>query len=255
VLVALAGGFVLASAAAGRRTAAALPGFTARHGYGVIVYSGTPLPQLTRLPHAVAVTSVPATFAVTLGCASCRKPIDTENTLINEAPPGQLPRLVMLLSGRMPNPSDPGEVLASFTLAQDNGVRAGSVIRTQLVSAAQLRGGPADQSPVLRPALRVVGIVAAESEFPSGAAVHYDLYTTARFGVAVNKRAALQHTYYARFAHGAADLASQDSRFRALNVYGTYDLDAAAGAVEDSIRPQVIGWYVLAGWPRWRPWP
>ena len=28
---------------------------------------------------------------------------------------------------------------------------------------------------------------------------------------------------------------------------GTYDLDAAAGAVESSIRPQVIGWYVLAG--------
>jgi hypothetical protein len=93
----------------------------------------------------------------------------------------------------------------------------------------------------------VVGIVAAESEFPSGAAVHYDLYTTAKFAAAVNQRAALQHTYYARFAHGAADLASLDSRFRALKVYGTYDLDAAAGAVEDSIRPQVIGWYVLAG--------
>ena len=93
----------------------------------------------------------------------------------------------------------------------------------------------------------MVGIVAAESEFPSGAAVHYDLYTTAKFAALVNRRAALQHTYYARFAHGAADLASLDSRFRALNVYGTYDLDAAAGAVEDSIRPQVIGWYVLAG--------
>jgi hypothetical protein len=29
-------------------------------------------------------------------------------------------------------------------------------------------------------------------------------------------------------------------------VYGTYDLDEAADAVEASIRPQVIGWYVLA---------
>ena len=38
-----------------------------------------------------------------------------------------------------------------------------------------------------------------------------------------------------------------DSRYRSLNVYGAYDLDAAAGAVEASIRPQVIGWYVLAG--------
>ena len=52
----------------------------AKHGYDVIVYSGRPLPQLTRLPHAVAVTPVPATFPVTLGCASCRKPIDLENT-------------------------------------------------------------------------------------------------------------------------------------------------------------------------------
>jgi hypothetical protein len=54
-----------------------------------------------------------------------------------------------------------------------------------------LRGGPADPSPVLHPALRVVGIVAAESEFPSGAAVHYDLYATTAFAAAVNHRAAL----------------------------------------------------------------
>ena len=50
-----------------------------------------------------------------------------------------------------------------------------------------------------------------------------------------------------RFTRGAADMAGFDSRSRSLNVYGTYDLDAAAGAVEGSIRPQVIGWYVLAG--------
>jgi ABC-type lipoprotein release transport system permease subunit len=247
VLVALAGGFVLATTAAGRRTAAALPGFTARHGYDVIVYSGRPLPQMARLPHVVSMTPVPAAFALTLGCVSCRKPIDSENTLINEVPPGQLPRMVMLLSGRMPHPSDPGEVLASFTLAQDNGVRIGSVIRTRLASLAQLGGGPPDPSPVLRPALRVVGIAAAASEFPSGGAVHYDLYATTAFAGAVNHRAALQYTYYARFRHGAADLAGLDSRFRTLNVYGTDDLDAAAGAVENSIRPQVIGWYVLAG--------
>src|ERR1700727_2595940 len=166
------------------------------------------LSGLVALAGGFAVTAVTAAFPVALGCASCRKPIDLENTLINEVPPGQLPRLVMLLSGRMPHPSDPREVLASFTLAQDNGVRVGSVIRAQLASLAQLNGGPADPSPVLRPALRVVGIVAAEREFPSGAAVHYDLYATAKFAAAVNQRAAVQHTYYARFAHGAADLAS-----------------------------------------------
>ena len=68
------------------------------------------------------VTPVPAAFAITLGCASCRKPIDTDKTLINEVPPGQLPRMAMLLSGRMPDPSQPGEVLASFTLAVESSI-------------------------------------------------------------------------------------------------------------------------------------
>jgi hypothetical protein len=247
LLVAVAGGSVLAAAAAARRTAAAFPEFAVRHGYDVIVYSGQPLPQLARLPHVASVTPVLAPFSDVPRCASCRSPIDASNLLINEVPPRQLPRMMTLLSGRMPDQSDPGEVLASFTLAQENGVRIGSVIRVQLGSPAQLRGGPADPSPVMHPALRVVGIVAAESEFPSGAIPHYDLYATTAFAAAVNHRAALLSTYYVRLVHGAADLAGFDSQLRPLHVYGTYDLDAAADAVEGSIRPQVIGWYVLAG--------
>jgi putative ABC transport system permease protein len=247
LLVAVAGGFVLTTAAAGHRTAAAFPGFAARHGYDVIVYSGQRLPRLARLPHVSSVTPVPVTISGAVGCASCRKPVDTFNFLVNEVPPGQLPRMVTLLSGRMPRQSDPGEVLASFTLARDNGVRIGSVLRPQLGSPAQLRGGPADPSPILHPALRVVGIVAAESEFPSGASPHYDLYATTAYAAAVNPRAALLWTYYVRLVHGDADLADFDGRFRPLDGYGTYDLDEAADAVEASIRPQVIGWYVLTG--------
>jgi hypothetical protein len=44
-------------------------------------------------------------------------------------------------------------VLASFTLAEENGVRVGSVIRVPLVSSLELATGRADQSPPLRPAL------------------------------------------------------------------------------------------------------
>ena len=93
----------------------------------------------------------------------------------------------------------------------------------------------------------MVGIVAAESEFPSGASPHYDLYATTAYAAAFNQRVALLWTYYVRLAHGAADLAGFDSAFRSLDVYGTFDLDAAADAVQASIRPQVIGWYVLTG--------
>jgi FtsX-like permease family len=247
LLVAVAGGFVLAATAAARRTTAAVPGFVARHGSNVVAYSAKPLPQLARLPDVTSAVPVIALYAAQPSCGSCTKPIDDGDFLVNEVPPAALPRLVSLLSGRMPDQSNPREVLASFTLARDNGVRVGTVLRVPLGSEAQLQGTAKDQRPVLQPALRVVGIVAAESEFPSGASPHYDLYATPALAAAANRRAALQHTYYVRFAHGPADLAAFDSRTRSLGVYGTYDEDEAAAAVQASIRPQVIGWYVLAG--------
>jgi hypothetical protein len=247
LLVAVAGGFVLAATAAARRTEAAIGGFVARHGSNVVAYSAAPLPRLARLPEVRSAVPVLAPYAAQPLCPSCTKPIDSEDFLVNEVPPGALPHLVALLSGRMPDQSNPHEVLASFTLARDNGVRIGTVLRVPLGSEAQLQGTTRDQRPVLQPAVRVVGIVAAETEFPSGAGPHYDLYATRAFAAAANRRAALLHTYYVRFAHGPADLAAFDSQTRSLGVYGTYDEDQAAAAVQASIRPQVIGWYVLAG--------
>jgi hypothetical protein len=44
LLVAVAGGFLLTTAAAGHRTENAFPQFAARHGYDVIVYSEKRLP-------------------------------------------------------------------------------------------------------------------------------------------------------------------------------------------------------------------
>lgn len=63
VLVALAGGFVLASAAAGRRTAAALPGFTARRG------GRESRPRPKTISGAVAPPGCGAEQPVRTGCA------------------------------------------------------------------------------------------------------------------------------------------------------------------------------------------
>jgi hypothetical protein len=246
VLVAVGGGFVLSAASAGRRTAAAFPGYVARHGYDIVVYSLHPLPQLARLPDVASVTPVLVPISDQPRCASCRKPIDSSNFLVSEAPPRQLPRLVTLLSGRMPRQSDPGEALASFTLAQENGLRIGSVIRVPLVTPSELATGRADRL-AQRPALRVVGIITAENEFPTGITPHYDLYATTAFGAAVNHRAALLHLSYVRLRHGAASLPRFEARLRSPNVVGTDDLDTLAGEVQGSIRPQAIGWWVLAG--------
>jgi FtsX-like permease family len=247
LLVAVAGGFVLAAAAAGRRTAAAFPGYVARHGYDLVVYSAQPLPKLATLPDVRSVTPVQVTAGGQPRCASCRRPIDNPNFLINEVPPRVLPRMVTLLSGRMPNQSRPGEVLASQTLAADNGVRVGSVIRVPLYSEAALQGTIAHPRPVLQPALRVVGIAVMEGEFQTGPNPHYDLFATTAFTARAGHRVSALTLSYVRFRHGAAGLAAFHSQLRALPVVGTDDLDSNVAGVQSSIRPQVIGWYGLAG--------
>ena len=55
-------------------------------------------------------------------------------------------------------------------------------------------------------ALHVVGIAAAEFEFPSGQAPEYDLFTTPAFARAVNHQTVLASVYLVRLRHGAADL-------------------------------------------------
>jgi hypothetical protein len=247
-LIALVGGLVIAAAAAGRRTAAAFPGFVARHGYDAVVYSGRPHPELARLPQVAHLTPALLPFVVRPSCASCRKKIDYGSFAIFEVASRELPRMVQLISGRMPDQSNPHEVLASYTLARDNGVRLGSVIKTGSLSKAQ---SPETANPRMRPAgpqlsLRVVGFVVTEDEFPAGDGSRYDLFPTAAFARTVNPRVPLLPVYFVRLRHGAADLNAFDAKARSLQVLGTDGLDGDAAAVQGSIRPQAVGWWVLA---------
>jgi ABC-type lipoprotein release transport system permease subunit len=252
-LVALVGGFVMAAAATGRRTAAAFPGFAARHGYDAIVYSGHPLPGLAGIPQVALVTPIRAPFAFPGRCTSCRKPIDPGSFGIFEVAPGSLSRVVRLLSGRMPDQSKPDEVLASYTLAQDNGVRIGSVIQVLTPTPAQVELAQKVGRPTVNSAavpwrsLRVVGLVVAENEFPAGNGARYDLFPAKAFAAAVNHRALVVPFYYVRLRHGAADLPAFESQLRPLGSLGADDLDIDAAAVQRAIKPQAVGWWVLAG--------
>ena len=249
-LVALVGGLVIAAAAAGRRTAAAFPAFVASHGYDAVVYSARPHPEMARIPQVAHLTQALLPFVVQPTCASCRKKIDSGSFSIFEVTPRELPRMVSLISGRMPDQSDPHEVLASYTLARDTGVRLGSVIKASSLSKAQLPL-TTNPTPGARPAgpllsLRVVGFVVTEDEFPAGNGVRYDLFPTAAFARTVNPRVPVLPAYFVRLRHGAADLTAFDAEARSLQVLGTDGLDSDAAAVQGSIRPQAVGWWVLA---------
>jgi hypothetical protein len=248
-LVALVGGLVMAAAVTARRTAAAFPGFVARHGYDAIVYSGHQLPGLARIPQVALVTPIRAPFAFPGRCTSCGKPIGSGAFSVFEVPPGSLSRVVKLLSGRMPDQSNPDEVLASYTLAVDNGVRIGSVIQVLTPTPGQVKEGltKANLAAVPRRSLRVVGFVVAENEFPAGSGARYDLFSTKAFAAAVNRRGLVVPFYYVRLRHGAADLPAFESQLRPLDSLGPDDLDIDAAAVQRAIRPQAVGWWVLAG--------
>jgi ABC-type lipoprotein release transport system permease subunit len=247
-LAMLAGGFVLAAASTARRTAAAFPDFLARHGYDAVVYSAHSLPSLASIKQVAQVTAAPGPVGFPGRCDTCRKKIDPGSFGLFEMSPGGLARMVKLLSGRMPDQSRPDEVLASYTLARDNGVRVGSVIETLIPTPAQIRLGRAkiQIAEVPRRRLRVVGLVVTENEFPAGSGNRYDLFATKAYAAAVNPHAELLSVYYVRFRRGAADLPGFDAALRPLHTLGADDLDDDAAAIQRGISPQAAGWAVLA---------
>ena len=95
-------------------------------------------------------------------------------------------------------------------------------------------------------ALHVVGIAAAEMEFPSGSTPEYDLFTTPAFARAVNKRIALAYVYLVRLRHGTSSLPRFAAASGPLHLDYVSNQATAAAAVAASIHPQAVGWWVLA---------
>src|ERR1700759_4270483 len=251
LLVALVSGLVMAAAAAGRRTGQGFPRYLARHGYDALLYTVTPPPQPRQRPGVAAAVPLALPFIGPASCP-CHSRLITSNAFtLREVPPAELPRMAKLVAGRMPDQSAPGEALASFTLERDAGVHVGTRIRIPLFAPSQqaaafasLAGAkpPRARGPVIT--VTIVGIAAAEEEFPSGQAPVYNVYPTGAFTAASRGTPALQ-TYYVRLHGGQAASPRFESGLVAKGT-GVEDLDHPAAAVAASIRPQAVGWWILA---------
>jgi hypothetical protein len=251
VLISVVGGLVLSAAAAGRRTESAFPQFLAAHGFDAIVYANQPQPKVARLPGVISVTELITPFNGQVTC-QCRQTINAGDiSVVVVAPKDRSP--FNLISGHLPDPSDPDQVLASFTLQQDEGVHLGTVIHVPLFATSQfaavnnaIGAGPAPTGPTV--ALHVVGIESTEIEFPSGETPTYLLYASQAFARTVIPRTAVSYDYFVRLRHGAAGIPQFATAAGTLNLgTGGYSSeDAFAASVEGSIRPQAIGWWILA---------
>ena len=169
LLIALVSGFAMAAAAAGKRTESAFPRFLAAHGYDAVLYPFKPLPALSTSPGVATVTEVESVQTGMLTC-TCTKPIG-DNFALLEVPPASLGRVTKLVAGRLPRQSAADEVLASFTLAQDKGIRVGSVLHVPLYGRQQAAAVTGDASPLPhgpRVTLRVVGSRRSMTYTPPG---------------------------------------------------------------------------------------
>jgi hypothetical protein len=248
LLVALVSGLVLASAAAGRRTASAFPRFKAAHGYDAFVLSLRPAPKIAVRPEVASVTPLGAIGNGGPTC-TCPRPINSDFSMY-EVAPRDLPHVVKLVAGRMPDQSDPHQVLASISLQQDVGMHVGTVIRVPLYAASQraaLLSGASIKPNGPTVTLRVVGIEAADGEFAGTGSPDHNVYTTQAFARTVNPRTMILAGYLLRLRHGPADLPRFQNVAQAIGAVGLLDLDAQTTAVASSIRPQAVGWWILAG--------
>ncbi len=183
----------------------------------------------------------------------CGHPINTTNFgLAVVSGRGRSP--FTLVSGRLPDPSKPDQVLASSTLQQD-GVHVGTVIHVPFEAPSQAAdynnpntGLPDPHGPHL--ALQVVGIEASEVEFPSGTTPVYLLYAGPGFARSVLPHTAVQYEYFVRLRHGAAGIPRFDELANQLNLgigsVGSSSEDGTAATIQASIHPQAVGWWILA---------
>ncbi len=170
ILISLVGGVVMAAVAAGQRTDSAIPRFVAAHGFDAEVYSSTrPAPGIARLPGVTSATPVIGPDNGPPKCA-CSHPIaPSDFGVVTRKSGGNA--LFNLVSGRLPDPSNPHEVVASYTLQHDDGLQLGSIISVPFYSRSQASAvndatgaPPPPKGPTV--SLRVVGFEATEFDFP-----------------------------------------------------------------------------------------
>jgi FtsX-like permease family len=250
VLISVVGGFVLAAAAAGHRTASAFPRFVTAYGYDALVYGLRPLPQIAPLAGVSSAAEAISPFEGQPTC-SCTH-INVTDLSVDVMAPSARPAW-KLVAGHVPDQSAPDQVLASFSLEQA-GVHVGTVIHVPFYTPSQEKVvftatgvTAAPRGPTV--SFHVVGIEASEGEFPSGSTPVFDLYATTAFARTVAPRTAIAYEYFVRLRDGAAGLPAFDaavSRLRPQGVQGYQNANLQATAVEASIHPQAVGWWILA---------
>jgi ABC-type lipoprotein release transport system permease subunit len=259
ILVALVGGAVLAGASAARRTEAAFPDYLARYGYDAEFYSSSPavtaevarwsdIRKLAAAPFYISDNGSVYPDGVVRGNGQY---LSSNSVVVLPMTLALQSQLALVASGRAPSGVD--DVDVGYEMQQIFHLHVGSVIVLPFYRASQAGEvfASAGTPPALGPTERfkVVGIAASAQDFP-GASPTDTIYVSPAFERALGGRIVGGAFAMVRLKHGAAQLPRFTFAANHLAVgngfVGAQGLDDDAAAIEGSIHPQVVGWWIFA---------
>jgi putative ABC transport system permease protein len=250
LLIALAGGIVLAGVSAAQRTSSAFPDFNARYGGDAGVFSPKPPPaSITKLRgvHQVFEISTFDNGNVTAGTTF----IPNQDIGLLVMPPSGPGNVFRLISGHVP--LSPDEVDVGFSLQQQANLHVGSIVTIPLYALSQtlaeLQTSSSEYLPPKggRVSLRVVGVSASILDFPTNSP-SYSLIVGPSFEHLYGSRDAQTFFGLDRLAGGSGALPQFTYSVNHITsqLLYAYPIDSTAIAVEAAIHPQVEGWWLFA---------
>ncbi|HEY1740296.1 MAG TPA: FtsX-like permease family protein [Acidimicrobiia bacterium] len=238
---------MLFGASAAQRTSAAFPNFVARYGYDAGVVSSDQfaarigsLPNVRRLSHAY--------FYGNGNIDAAGHFIPSADVSVTSGPTDPA-RSIKLISGHWARTSK--QIVIGYSFEQEYGLGVGSIIRVPFAPSSQLpkilRGAPAryDGTHV---DFRVVGVAATIADFPSSTP-SYSLYASPEFVGGLGKSIATISVTFVRLGARANAMLRFQSAVNHVSTPGllyAIDLTSYDQAIEESIQPQVVGWWLFA---------
>jgi hypothetical protein len=250
VLVSIIGATVLIGASAATRTSSAFPQFLNRYGYDAEVFGLVPFPKkLTHLPGVERIAQSSYYFNGNVTADGRFVPADDVNVM--SLPTTRLSSTVKLLSGSFP--VGPKEILVGYSMQQQYGLHIGSTVIVPTFAPDQRRAVlvlneyPPARGPRLR--FRVVGVAASAVDFAS-TSPSYSIYTSDAFDRAHRLALLSGALALVRLKGGERDMPAfqfaANHMTKTLGEFFSEDVGSATSAIEESINPQAVGWWLFA---------
>jgi len=250
-LVALVGGTVLIGAAAARRTEASFPDYLARYGYDAEVYSTSPNTSATIARWSYVTDLVSTSIYGSPNEHADGQLVPSNPSFITQLTPSIEASVVKLTSGRLPVKAD--EVDVGYEMQQQYHLHPGSIVVVPFYALSQSHeiissnGSPPAHGTTMR--FTVVGVAAAVVDFPSSSP-NYSIYVDRAFGDTVGRHSVAFTLMFARLANGAADVPRFSYEVNHIRIPGGFSgiqpNDDQTAAIEGSIHPQALGWWLFA---------